>query len=77
MAAICTDNDSGVLGDSAAGLRMPFDAADAPVFEQDLVDDEAFTNFGAGLIRGVDQQLVQDCSPRTVRERSVVRAWLA
>ena len=56
---------------------MPSDAGDAPVFEEDLVDDEAFTDFGAGLGRGVDEQLVQDGPPRTVRQRGVGRAWLA
>ena len=68
MPAIRTDNDSGMLVERAAGLRMPSDAGDAPVFKEHLVDDEAFTDFGAGFGRGVDEQLVQDGPPRTVHQ---------
>jgi hypothetical protein len=75
--AIRTDNDSGALDDRAAGLRVPSDAGDAPVCKEQFVDDEAFADLGAGLGRGVDEQLVLDGPPRTVRQPRVGRAWLA
>ena len=44
------------------------------VFDQDLLDGEALSNFRAGLGRCVDEQLVEHRPPGAVRDRRVRRA---
>ena len=69
--AVGADDDLGALGHGAAVLRAAPDADDASVFDQDVLDREAFTNLRAGLARRVDEQLVQDDPPGTVGDRRV------
>jgi hypothetical protein len=45
----------------------------APTFDQHVGDREALADFGTGLGRGVDQQLVENDPAWAVRDR--VRRW--
>ena len=57
-----------------AVLAVAADADDAAVVDDDVFDRELLADLGAGLGRGVDEQLVEHGPPRAVRERRVVGA---
>ena len=59
------------LFNHGACWRAPLDADDVFMVEDQLVDDEAFTNLGAGIGGGVNQQFVENRAPWTKRDGSV------
>jgi hypothetical protein len=65
--AIGTNDNAGPLGYRGASLRVSFDADDSAAFAEQLVDDEAFSQFGTGVDGGVDLQLVENRPPWTER----------
>ena len=73
--AIGTNDNAGTLGYRSASLRVSLDAHDSPAFGEQLVDDEAFSQFGAGFDGGVDQQLVENRPPWTERAWRIGARW--
>ena len=60
------------------GLVVALDADDRPALADDLADGEALADLGAGLRRGLDEQVVEHGPPRRVRGRAPsARAWRA
>jgi len=64
--AVGPDDDASPLDHRRSAVAVSADADHRAVLDEDLVDVEVFAYLGAGLRRGVHEDLVQDGSPRRV-----------
>jgi len=69
MTAVCANHDPGMLTYGGAAPCMSSDPRDASVFDDHVFNGERFPNLRAGLGGGVNEQLVENRSSRTVSDR--------
>lgn len=77
MPAIRADDNASALGDGLAVFRMTLDTDHTRVLDDNFLDGKTFADFSAGFGRGINQQFVQDRSPRAIGHGRVFSAGRA
>ena len=73
VAAVRSNHNLCTLSHRRSILRPSLDAAHTAILNDELLNREPLADLGARFRCGVDQELVEDGSPWTVRDRAVLR----
>jgi hypothetical protein len=69
VASIRPEHDLCAFADGLAFFRLALHADDASVLDQDAFDGEVFADVHSGFGRCIDEQLVQNGTPRAIGDR--------
>jgi hypothetical protein len=69
MPPVSADYDSRTLCHGRTAAVVSANSGDATIFSDNFLYGERFTNLGAGIRCGIDQDLVENCPARRIRHR--------